>query len=85
MLLLMFCWLLKRHQSKFSYPIIAFVMIEIINKEDRDACSQKIMCFCHLTDNTFGVAAIQVSISATPSTDSSPHPIIPTILLHFKR
>lgn len=62
-LLLMFGWLLNRHQSKFSYSIIAFVMIEIINKEEGDACSQRIVCFRHLTDNTFGVAAIWVSVS----------------------
>lgn len=59
MLLLMFGWLLNRHQSKSSYSVIAFVMIEIINKEERDVCSQRTMCFRHLTDNTVGVAAIR--------------------------
>lgn len=61
MLLLMFEWLLERPQSKFSFSIIVFVMIEIINKEEGDACSQRIMCFLPLTDNTFGMAAIWVS------------------------
>lgn len=61
MLLLMFGRLLNEHQSKFSYSIIVFVMSEIINKEGGDVCSQRIMCFHQLTDNTFGMAAIWVS------------------------
>lgn len=58
MLLLVFGWLLHWHQSKFSHSIIAFVMIEIINKEVGDVCPERTMCFRHLTDNTVGVAAI---------------------------
>lgn len=77
MLLLVFGWLLNRHQSKFSYSMIAFVMIEIINKEVGDVCPKRTMCFHHLTDNTVGVAAIWVSISvAVPRPDwflTSPH------------
>lgn len=70
MLLLMFGWLLNRHQNKFSHSIAAFVMIEIINKEEGDVCSQRNMCFHRLTDNTVGVAATWVSISAvTPRPD----------------
>lgn len=38
MLLLLFGWLMNTHQSKVSYSIIAFVMIEIINKEEGDVC-----------------------------------------------
>lgn len=36
-------------------------MIEIINKDEGDVCSQRITCFRPLADNTFGMAAIWVS------------------------
>lgn len=59
----MFGWLLYTHQSKFSYSVNAFVMIEIINKEEGDVRSQRTMRFHLLSDNTVGVAAVWVSIS----------------------
>lgn len=45
-------------------------MIEIINKDEGDVCSQRIMCFHQLTDNTFCMAAIWVSTGvAAPRPD----------------
>lgn len=63
MLVLRFDWLLSRHQCKNSYSIVAFVMIEIINKEEGDVGSKRVTCFHLLTDNTVGMAAIWVSNS----------------------
>lgn len=59
-------------------------MIKIINKVEGDACSQVVMCFRHLTDNTtLGMAAIWMSGSVTeprPNHNTSPDPIIPLLL-----